>query len=1078
LIVRVRLLFLIVLLSLLVGPMTDAGARTSGPVPRPCLVPPVPQKKSLPPPLGGAADVERIFKGYRHRPIGVQALRAGQPDEGEPITLGTLRILAIRVDFSDQPMDSTELYFERLLFFQNEHYEGISAGQLTLQSSLAPSVYRMPQPMAYYGLDDSIGVRQAVLARDAVQAADPFVDFEDYDQVVLFHAGPGQESDVLNNSLEQIWSVFFRMEDFAYYLPGGGAERGIRTNDLTADGDTIFVADMAMYPELESQDGFAFSPVGVVCHELGHALGLPDLYDTVAPENQVFAESQGIGSWDLMAAGTWNANGFVPAEFSAWSKVSLGWIDPIVVTTDQEMVSLMAVEHDRFRGVIKVPIGGDEYFLIENRLQDANGDGRFNFTENDSSKCRTEITGTDTTLVCDFDFYVDSYADAEWDWWLPGEGTGSGLLIWHIDESVIADNVPFNTVNAAANHKGIDLEEADGIEDLDNLGLDRDSFGSPYDSFRGGWVESFGPDTTPNTDGYYGIQSGITIDRISASGSTMTFRIRFGDSDGGWSRELQAGAGGNHVAVGQLDQDSAREVVVADRAGNIYVLNEDGTNAWSTPEGQPFVELGVPLGAPLVADLSGDGIAEIVVPGENGEIFGYGGPDGRPLGTLGDGVLVRSSNPMPSMELFGADLNPDTPGMEFGFGGARDDSGLSRFEIYGVSQDGRAIRRGVGSFRGGNGQLPAVVVDVNGDGRQEIVASVRADSSDTTGTVQLHLFDPLPGTSREFVLAPLPDTAYYSAPVVGDLDRNGRMDLVVTSSNGNIYALEMDVVDGQPQFQLRDGWPRYVFASGSDQVSLADVDGNGYLEVLAIETGGVFHVFNYHGESLVSLPVTVPSELRYFIEPQLAPLAVDLTADGDPEFILPLDDGQVIGVDAAGRRLGEWNYFGSGRPGASPAAEDLDGDGEIELITVAPYLDRARIEVRTIGRAAGPPTWGGHRGGSTRLGVLIPGPNQPVVNGPDLDDAFAMPNPARESTRFHYRVGAGIESVEIQVVDLLGRLVRTFSGSTFAGTDNIVEWDLKGVDGAAVAPGVYLARVTVEGPAGRTESTLKLAVLR
>jgi len=65
-----------------------------------------------------------------------------------------------------------------------------------------------------------------------------------------------------------------------------------------------------------------------------------------------------------------------------------------------------------------------------------------------------------------------------------------------------------------------------------------------------------------------------------------------------------------------------------------------------------------------------------------------------------------------------------------------------------------------------------------------------------------------------------------------------------------------------------------------------------------------------------------------------------------------------------------------------------------------------------------------------------------------------------------------------QVVDLLGRPIRLFSGSTFAGTDNIVEWDLKGVDGAAVAPGVYLARVTVEGPAGRTESTLKLAVLR
>ncbi|TPW10884.1 MAG: FG-GAP repeat protein, partial [bacterium] len=461
--------------------------------------------------------------------------------------------------------------------------------------------------------------------------------------------------------------------------------------DISADGDTIFVADMAMYPELETQDGFVFSPVGVVCHELGHALGLPDLYDTVAPENQVFAESQGIGSWDLMAAGTWNANGFVPAEFSAWSKVAVGWIDPILVTSSQDLVSLSAVELDRFHGVIKVPIGGDEYFLIENRLQDLNGDGRFNFTENDSSKCRTEVTGGDSMLVCDFDFYVDSYADAEWDWWLPGESTGSGILIWHIDDSVIAENLPYNTVNAVADHKGIDLEEADGIEDLDNLGLDRDAFGSPYDSFRGGWVDRFGPDTTPNSDGYYGISSGITIDQVSAIGPVMTFRVGFEAAADGWTRELPASVGGNHVAVGQLDLDSAREVVITDRSGNIYVLNEDGTNAWSASAGDPFAAVGVTLGAPLVADLNGDDFADLVVPGVDGEIFGYGGPDGRPLGALGDGVLVRSSNPLPSLELFGADLNPGTPGVEFGFGGLRDETGLSRFGIYGVSLDGRAV---------------------------------------------------------------------------------------------------------------------------------------------------------------------------------------------------------------------------------------------------------------------------------------------------------------------------------------------------------------------------------------------------
>jgi M6 family metalloprotease-like protein len=473
----VGLLLLVILTSLAVHPVLAHPDRTK---PRPCLVPPVPQKKSLPPPIGGGASPDRIFTGYDRDQLGARSMR----------TTGDLRVLAIRVDFEDQPMDSSTVYFERLLLFLHEHYFQVSDGQLRLLTTLAPSVYRLPETMAWYGLDDSIGVRQAVLCYDAVQAADPEVDYAAYDQVVMFHAGPGQESDVFDNSKEQIWSVFFRKEDFAYFLPREGAERGIRTNDVTAEGDTIFVETVAVFPELESQDGFVFSPVGVVCHEFGHALGLPDLYDTTAPENQVYAESQGVGSWDLMAAGTWNANGFVPAEFSAWSKVFVGWIDPVVVTGDTD-VTLPAVSHDRRRGVIKIPIGGDEYFLIENRLQDYNGDGRFNYNETDSTTCGPDPRSGE--LVCLFDFYEDSYEGAEWDWWLPGEGAGSGLLIWHIDESVISDNLPYNTVNAEPSHKGIDLEEADGIQDMDRPGGNIEAFGSLYDSYRAGWVDRFGP---------------------------------------------------------------------------------------------------------------------------------------------------------------------------------------------------------------------------------------------------------------------------------------------------------------------------------------------------------------------------------------------------------------------------------------------------------------------------------------------------------------------------------------------------------------------------------------------------------
>ena len=73
-------------------------------------------------------------------------------------------------------------------------------------------------------------------------------------------------------------------------------------------------------PELQANGpGTAPPTIGVFCHEYGHALGLPDLYDTTIA-------SQGVGKWSLMGAGTWNGvkrAGDCPAHLDAWSKIKL-----------------------------------------------------------------------------------------------------------------------------------------------------------------------------------------------------------------------------------------------------------------------------------------------------------------------------------------------------------------------------------------------------------------------------------------------------------------------------------------------------------------------------------------------------------------------------------------------------------------------------------------------------------------------------------------------------------------------------------------------------------------------------------
>ena len=47
--------------------------------------------------------------------------------------------------------------------------------------------------------------------------------------------------------------------------------------------------------------------IGVYCHEYGHVLGLPDLYDSsdgILPEQRRWV----VGCWGLMAAGSWDIN--------------------------------------------------------------------------------------------------------------------------------------------------------------------------------------------------------------------------------------------------------------------------------------------------------------------------------------------------------------------------------------------------------------------------------------------------------------------------------------------------------------------------------------------------------------------------------------------------------------------------------------------------------------------------------------------------------------------------------------------------------------------------------------------------
>jgi immune inhibitor A len=266
---------------------------------------------------------------------------------------GALKVIVVLVDFTDKPMNATAAHFKDLFFSQGviptksvrEYYQEVTNGLIDIQGEVV-GPFRMPQTLADYahggsGLGNALPNAQT-MARDAVVASDPTVNFGPYDNngdgfvdaFIVIHAGPGGE---VTGNPGDIWSHKWVLD--------GGAK--------SVDGTRIF--------------GYLTVPedckIGVCAHELGHLLfGFPDLYDTDG-------SSEGIGNWCLMAAGSWGGGGDTPAHPSAWCKVNQGWVGVDNRTTNG-VVSIHDVKDAQtvYR-LWKDGAPGNEYFLVENRQQ-------------------------------------------------------------------------------------------------------------------------------------------------------------------------------------------------------------------------------------------------------------------------------------------------------------------------------------------------------------------------------------------------------------------------------------------------------------------------------------------------------------------------------------------------------------------------------------------------------------------------------------------------------------------------------------------------------------------------------------
>jgi len=297
-----------------------------------------------------------LVPGYSFSPSIIEEGQSAQSryasswSETKPVK-GVLTLIVIAVEFSDRPFKTS---VEQLnVIFQNlrKYIEEISYGQATVQSKVQ-GVYHLSRSMFSYGWDnggidgDPSGIRTYQLVQDAIDKADLDVNFENYEYLMVVHAGEGQESTPSNP--ENIWSVT--------YVSGVW----FTTRDQKS------YSKAATVPEKEARGADVLGPIA---HEFGHLLGLPDLYNAGKDASEGDA-----GKWDLMARGLWNGNppGSKPAHPTAWCKLKLGWIRADQVkqvdtghSSTEYLGPVEAPEGDA--KVVIIPLSDDSYYFVECR---------------------------------------------------------------------------------------------------------------------------------------------------------------------------------------------------------------------------------------------------------------------------------------------------------------------------------------------------------------------------------------------------------------------------------------------------------------------------------------------------------------------------------------------------------------------------------------------------------------------------------------------------------------------------------------------------------------------------------------
>ena len=356
------------------------------------------------------------------------------------------------------------------------------------------------------------------------------------DVLAVIHPTQGAECGGPGNGL-RIWSHRWNL------VSAAGQE--YVTQSPAANGGFIRVLDYTIQPVRNCGDD-GINEIGVFAHELGHGFGLPDLYATGG------AGHAGIGTWGLMGSGSWgcdNGGAERPCLPGAWTREQLGWgtIEDLPADTDLGTLTFRSPTDGGTIYRYRVP-GTDTYYLLEYR-------GR---------------TGFDARV------------------------RAAGLLIWQIDEDIIASRRWSNRINSDPRAMGVWVRQADGRNDLGDTGSggNRGDGGDAFPGFTG--ADAFHAATSPSSRTLSGASSRLTITDITEMADHVTADVTTASATltlatvGGSSPDLFT-VNGITSGPGLIGRFSPFEVVEVTAGGGIPIAEgtRQGFSGWMDGEPSP-----------------------------------------------------------------------------------------------------------------------------------------------------------------------------------------------------------------------------------------------------------------------------------------------------------------------------------------------------------------------------------------------------------------------------------------------------------------------------------------------------------